>query len=105
VLAYKLGNFMRTLALPKAAEPWSLTSLRKKLIKIGAKVVRHGRYVTFQMAEVAVSQQMFQKILTHHPRWHEGSGRANAASDERRGMPRCRQSSACQRFSAVSRRL
>jgi len=36
----------------KAAEPWSLTSLREKLIKIGAKVVSHGRYVVFQMAEV-----------------------------------------------------
>jgi hypothetical protein len=63
-LAYNLGNFMRTLALPKAAEPWSLTSLREKLIKIGAKVVSHGRYVTFQMAEVAVSRQMFGEILT-----------------------------------------
>jgi hypothetical protein len=37
-LAYNLGNFMRTLAMPKAAQPWSLTSLREKLIKIGAKV-------------------------------------------------------------------
>jgi hypothetical protein len=46
-LAYNLGNFMRTLAMPKAAEPWSLTSLKEKLIKIGAKVVSHGRYVTF----------------------------------------------------------
>jgi hypothetical protein len=64
VLAYNLGNFMRTLAMPKAAEPWSLTSLREKLIKIGAKVVSHGRYVTFQMAEVAVSRQMFQEILS-----------------------------------------
>src|ERR1700739_4132404 len=63
-LAYNLGNFMRTLALPKAAEPWSLTSLREKLIKIGAKVVSHGRYVTFQMAEVAVSRQMFADILS-----------------------------------------
>ena len=36
-LAYNLGNFVRTLAMPKAAEPWSLTSLREKLIKIGAK--------------------------------------------------------------------
>ena len=42
---------MRTLAMPKTAQPWSLTSLREKLIKIGAKVVSHGRYVTFQMAE------------------------------------------------------
>jgi hypothetical protein len=44
-LAYNLGNLMRTLAMPKATEPWSLTSLREKLIKIGAKVVSHGRYV------------------------------------------------------------
>jgi hypothetical protein len=63
-LAYNLGNFMRTLAMPKVAEPWSLTSLREKLIKIGAKVVTHGRYVTFQMAEVAVPRQMFQEILS-----------------------------------------
>src|SRR6476659_1037281 len=49
-LAYNLGNFMRTLAMPKTAELWSLSSLREKLIKIGAKVVSHGRYVTFQMA-------------------------------------------------------
>ena len=62
-LAYNLGNFMRTLAMPKTAKPWSLTSLREKLIKIGAKVVSHGRYVTFQMAELAVPRQMFQEIL------------------------------------------
>jgi Transposase DDE domain group 1 len=62
-LAYNLANFMRTLAMPKTAEPWSLTSLREKLVKIGAKVVSHGRYVTFQMAEVAVPRQMFADIL------------------------------------------
>ena len=53
-LAYNLANFMRTLALPKEVEHWSLTTLREKLVKIGAKVVRHGRYVTFQLAEVSV---------------------------------------------------
>ncbi len=62
-LAYNLANFMRTLALPEAVEQWSLTTLREKLIKIGAKIVRHGRYVVFQMAEVAVSRQMFGQIL------------------------------------------
>jgi hypothetical protein len=41
-----------------------LTSLREKLIKIGAKVVSHGRYVTFQLAEVSVSRQMFAEILS-----------------------------------------
>ena len=40
---------MRTLALPKEVEHWSLTTLREKLVKIGAKVVRHGRYVAFQL--------------------------------------------------------
>ncbi len=44
-------------------EHWSLTTLREKLVKIGAKVVRHGRYVTFQLAEVAVSRELFRKIL------------------------------------------
>ena len=69
----------RTLAMPKPAEPWSLTSLREKLIKIGAKVVSHGRYVTFQMAEVAVSRQMFQEILT-----------LIAAADAARASVKCR---------------
>jgi hypothetical protein len=41
-------HYMRTLAMPKTKEPWPLTSLREKLIKIGAKIVSHGRYVTFQ---------------------------------------------------------
>ena len=55
---------MRTLAMPKTVERWSMTSLREKLIKIGAKVVSHGRYVTFQMAEVAVPRRMFADILS-----------------------------------------
>ena len=62
-LAYNLANFMRTLALPQEVEHWSLTTLREKLVKIGAKVVRHGRYVTFQLAEVAVPRELFRKIL------------------------------------------
>ncbi len=53
----------RTLALPKAVEHWSLTTLREKLIKIGAKVVRHGRTITFQLAEVAIPRALFTKIL------------------------------------------
>src|SRR5262245_31084061 len=62
-LAYNLGNFLRTLATPEPIKDWSLTSLKEKLIKIGAKVVNHGRYVAFQMAEVAIPRQMFQEIL------------------------------------------
>ena len=54
---------MRTLALPREVEYWSLTTLREKLIKIGAKIVRHGRYITFQPAEVAIPRSLFADIL------------------------------------------
>ena len=62
-LAYNLGNFLRRLALPKPVRNWSLTTLREKLIKIGAKVTRHAKYVTFQLAEVAVTRSLFAAIL------------------------------------------
>ena len=62
-LAYNLGNFLRTLATPEPIKDWSLTSLKEKLIKIGAKVVSHGRYVAFQMAEVAIPRNLFSDIL------------------------------------------
>ena len=62
-LAYNLGNFLRTLATPEPIQDWSMTSLREKLIKIGAKVVSHARYVAFQMAEVAVPKNLFAEIL------------------------------------------
>lgn len=62
-LAYNLANLLRRLALPPAVKHWSLTTLREKLVKIGAKVVRHARYVTFQLAEVAVSRKLFAMIL------------------------------------------
>ncbi len=52
-----------TLALPQNVEHWSLTTLREKLVKIGAKVVRHGRYITFQMTEVAIPRTLFAEIL------------------------------------------
>jgi hypothetical protein len=62
-LAYNLGNFLRRLALPKSVKTWSLRTLREKLIKIGAKVAIHSRYVVFQMAEVAVPKPLFAEIL------------------------------------------
>jgi hypothetical protein len=62
-LAYNLGNFLRRLALPKPVRHWSLTTLREKLIKIGAKVTRHSKYVFFQLAEVAVRRNLFAAIL------------------------------------------
>lgn len=61
-LAY-IADLLRTLALPKEIEQWSLTTLREKPGKVGARIVRHGRYVVFQLAEVAVPQVLFAKIL------------------------------------------
>ena len=62
-LAYNLGNFLRTLATPETMKDWTLTTLKEKLIKIGAKVVSHARYVAFQIAEVAIPKALFADIL------------------------------------------
>lgn len=53
-LAYNLANFLRATATPELIERWSLTSLRERLIKTGARLVRHGRFAIFLMAEVAI---------------------------------------------------
>ena len=63
VLAYNLGNYLRQAVLPRSVSHWTLTTLREKLIKIGAKVVTHARRVIFQMAEVAVPRELFRAIL------------------------------------------
>jgi len=62
-LAYNLANFLRQLVPPNPIRGWTLTTLREKLIKIGAKVVTHARYVVFQLAEVAVPRKLFAAIL------------------------------------------
>ncbi|AGI68558.1 IS1380-family transposase [Octadecabacter antarcticus 307] len=69
-LAYNLATFLRCIELPAAMANWSLTSLQLKLIKMGARVVRHARAITFQLAEVAVTGPMVRAIFTviHHLR-------------------------------------
>jgi hypothetical protein len=61
--AHNLGDLPLTLATPEPIMDWSSTSLEEKLIKIGAKVVSHGRYVAFQTAEVAIPRNLFADIL------------------------------------------
>ena len=76
-LAYNLGNFLHTLASPEPITDWSLTSLKEKLIKIGAKVISHGRYVAFQMAEVAIPRHLFAgipRLIAKLRRARSGSG-------------------------------
>lgn len=62
-LAYNSGNFFRRLVLPRRVNHWSLMTLRERLVKIGAKVVAHARYVTFQMAAVAIPRRLFKTVL------------------------------------------
>jgi hypothetical protein len=63
-LAYNLTNSLRQLALPKAVKHWNPTTLREKLIKIGAKGVSHAKYIVFPLAAVAVPRKLFAAILT-----------------------------------------
>ncbi len=62
-LAYNRANFLRTLALAEEVKHWSLTTFRDRLVKIGAKIVRHKHSITFQMAEVMVPRGLQQQIL------------------------------------------
>ena len=62
-LAYNLGNFLCRLTLPKAVHEWSLRSVQLKLIKTGARLVRHARRLVFQMTEVAVPRDVWMAIL------------------------------------------
>jgi DDE family transposase len=63
VLAYNLGNFLRRLALPKVVKEWSLRSLQLTLIETDAKLVHHAWRLVFQLAEVAVSKEVFAAVL------------------------------------------
>ena len=47
---------------------WSLTTLRERLVKIGARIVRCGWYMVFQLAEVAVPRALFTETLRRTPR-------------------------------------
>ena len=62
-LAYNPGVFLQGTDLPGEIADWSLTSLQTRLIKTGARVVRHARAITFQLAEVAVSGNLFNRVL------------------------------------------
>jgi hypothetical protein len=54
---------MAPAAIPEKVNPWSITALYERPVKIGAKIVRHVRSISFQMAEVMVSRGLFRQIL------------------------------------------
>ena len=72
VIAYNLGNLLRRLALPRAIQSWSLTSLQQRLLKTGGRLVRHARYFVLQLAESYLTRPLFRQIVTRIERlaWH-----------------------------------
>ena len=62
-LAYHLATFLRSIDLLEAMADWWLTILQLKLLKIGARVVRDARAITFQPAVVTVTGPMARAIL------------------------------------------
>ncbi len=59
LIAYNLGNLWRRLALPKKIENWSLTSLQKRLVKTGGRLVKHARYYRLLLAESHLTRRLF----------------------------------------------
>jgi hypothetical protein len=72
VIAYNLGNLLRRLALPRAIQGWSLTSLQQRLFKTGGRLVRHARYFVLQLTESYLTPRLFAQILGRIERlaWH-----------------------------------
>jgi hypothetical protein len=62
-LAYNLANFLRHLVLPKPIQGWTMTTLREKLVRIGAEVVSRAKYLVFRLGEVAVPRKLFAAIV------------------------------------------
>lgn len=58
----RAASQQRTLTLPKAVDCWASITLCEMLIKFGAKVMRHVRYVTFQLAEIGVPKSLFAEF-------------------------------------------
>jgi hypothetical protein len=72
VISYNLGNLLRRLVLRVAIQSWSLTSLQQRLFKTDARLIRHARYFTLQLAEGYLTGSLFRQILQRIERlgWH-----------------------------------
>jgi hypothetical protein len=65
IMAYNLGNFLRTLVLPEGIKHWSLRSIQLKLIKIGGRLIKHARYYCLLLAETVVNHKIFSGLLNN----------------------------------------
>lgn len=64
-IAYNLGNLWRRLVLPKRLDNWSLTSLQHRLVKTGARLVKHARYYWLMLAESYLTRRLFGSMVRH----------------------------------------
>jgi Transposase DDE domain group 1 len=63
ILAYNLGNLWRRLVLPQRIHKWSLTSLQRRLVKTGGRLVKHARYYWLLPAEGHLSRRLFGAMV------------------------------------------
>jgi len=62
-MAYNLGNLWRRLVLPKKIENWSLTSLQRRLVKTGGRLVKHARHYWLMLAESQLTRRLFGSMV------------------------------------------
>ena len=63
VIAYNLGNLWRRLVPPKRIDTWSLTSLQRRLMKTGGRLIKHARYYWLLLAERHLTRSLFGAML------------------------------------------
>lgn len=65
MLAYNLFNWFRRLVLPRSFQKLQVDTIRLKLLKIAAKLVRSARYLTFKLCSYCPYKNEFYKTLDH----------------------------------------
>ena len=63
LIAYNLGNLCRRLVLPRRIEKWSLTSLQRRLVKTGGRLIKHSRYYWLLLAESHLTRRLFGSMM------------------------------------------
>jgi hypothetical protein len=63
VIAYNLGNLWRRLVLPRKIENWSLTSLQKRLVKPGGRLIKRAQCYWLLLAEGHLTRRLFGSMM------------------------------------------
>ena len=65
MLAYNLFNWFRRLVLPKSFQKLQVDTIRLKLLKIAAKLIRSARYITFKLCSHCPYKNEFQETMNN----------------------------------------